>query len=85
MPAGSKGSCKAGTYRCVGVGGGFLVIIGLFFRSACFFLLCAMVVVTLRKVDSGKPFIEYSHPLEAAVLSLSLLLIGPGKHSLDKK
>ncbi len=66
-------------------GGGLLLVLGLFTRPACFFLLSTMVVATLMHVISGDPFVKYSHALEAAILFFSLLFIGPGKISLDEK
>ncbi len=65
--------------------GGLLLLLGLFTRPACFFLLCTMVVATLMHVTKGDPFVKYSHALEAAILFFSLLLIGPGKFSFDEK
>ena len=65
--------------------GGLLLVLGLFTRPACFFLFSTMVVAALMHLNMGDPFVKYSHALEAAILFFSLLLIGPGKHSLDKK
>ena len=65
--------------------GGLLLMLGLFTRPACFFLLNTMIVATLMHVRAGDPFVKYSHALEAAILFFSLLLIGPGKYSLDEK
>jgi putative oxidoreductase len=66
-------------------GGGLLLILGLFTRPACFFLLNTMVVATLMHVTKGHPFVKYSHALESAILFFSLMLIGPGKISLDEQ
>ncbi|MDR4503726.1 MAG: DoxX family protein [Candidatus Scalindua sp.] len=66
-------------------GGGLLLVLGLFTRPACLFLLSTMVVATLMHVKNGDPFIKYSHALESAILFFSLLFIGPGKISLDEK
>jgi putative oxidoreductase len=65
-------------------GGGLLLILGLFTRPACFFLLITMVVATLMHVNGGHPLKKYSHALESAILFFSLMLIGPGKISLDE-
>lgn len=67
------------------VGGGLLLALGLFTRPASFFLLITMIVATLMHVTGGDPFVKYSHALESAILFFSLLLIGPGKYSLDEK
>ncbi len=66
-------------------GGGLLLVMGLFMRPACFFLLITMVVAMLMHIKSGDPFVKYSHALESAILFFSLLFIGPGKISLDEK
>ncbi len=62
-----------------------MLVLGLFTRSACFFLLSTMVVAAQMHLKSGDPFVKYSHALEAAILFFSLLFIGPGKISLDEK
>ena len=64
--------------------GGFLLMLGLFFRPVCVLLLITMLVATTRHVTAGDGFGGYSHALEAAILFFSLLFIGPGKYSLDK-
>ena len=66
-------------------GGGLLLLLGLLTRPACFFLLMTMIVATMMHVGKGDSFVKYSHALEAAILFFSLLLIGPGKLSLDEK
>ena len=65
-------------------GGGLLLAMGLLTRPACFFLLSTMTVATTMHVQSGHPFVKYSHALEAGILFFSLLLIGPGRISLDE-
>jgi putative oxidoreductase len=64
--------------------GGQLLALGLFFRIACFLLLVTMLMAVLVHVSSGDDFNAYSHALESAILFLSLLLIGPGRLSLDQ-
>ncbi len=65
--------------------GGFLILLGFFFRPACILLLLTMLVATTKHMVAGDGFGGYSHALEAAILFLSLLFIGPGKYSLDSK
>jgi len=66
-------------------GGGILLVLGLFTRPACFFLLCTMVVATFMHVSNGDPRQIFSQPLGLAILFFSLLFIGPGKFSLDER
>ena len=65
--------------------GGILLILGFCHRPVCLLLAFTMVVATLTKA-SGKrtDFGAYSHPLEMAVVFVSLAVIGPGKLSIDK-
>jgi len=65
-------------------GGGLLLALGLLTRPACFFLFCTMAVATTMHVSRGDGFQVYSHALEAAILFASLILIGPGRYSLDR-
>ncbi|OHB49781.1 MAG: DoxX family protein [Planctomycetes bacterium GWF2_40_8] len=63
--------------------GGLLLVPGFFTRPACFFLLATMIVATSMHIGKGDPFLKYSHAMEAGILFLSLIFIGPGKYSLD--
>ena len=63
--------------------GGLLLALGFFTRPACFFLLATMIVAMSMHISKGDPFVAYSHAMEAGILFLSLILIGPGKYSLD--
>ena len=63
--------------------GGLLLALGLFTRPACFALLATMIVATSMHIGKGDPFVAYSHAMEAGILFISLILIGPGKYSLD--
>ncbi len=63
--------------------GGLLLVLGFFTRPACFFLLATMIVAASMHISKGDPFVKYSHAMEAGILFLSLILIGPGKYSLD--
>ncbi|MCC9135527.1 DoxX family protein [Pontibacter silvestris] len=65
--------------------GGFFLMLGLFFRPVCILLAFTMVVATLRHVTAGDGFGGYSHALEAGVLFFSMIFVGPGKYSLDRK
>ena len=63
--------------------GGLLLVLGFFTRPACFFLLATMIVAMSMHISKGDPFVAYSHAMEAGILFLSLIFIGPGKYSLD--
>ncbi len=63
--------------------GGMLLALGFFTRPACFFLLATMIVATSMHISKCDPFLKYSHAMEAGILFLSLIFIGPGKYSLD--
>ncbi len=63
--------------------GGILLVLGFYTRPACFFLLATMIVATSMHISRGDPFLNYSHAMEAGILFLSLIFIGPGKYSLD--
>ena len=62
--------------------GGFLLMIGFLFRPACLFLLGTMSTAAAVHFSHGDPFSKASHAIEAGILFLSLLLIGPGKYAL---
>jgi len=69
--------------------GGFLFLIGFAFRPACLFLLFTMSVATIMHFHTVPgSFLEKwevaSHAIELGSLFLSLLLIGPGKFSVDR-
>lgn len=65
--------------------GGFLLVVGLFFRPACLLLLATMAVAAAMHLGRGDAFVTYSRPMEMAVVFLGLLFIGPGRHSVDGK
>jgi putative oxidoreductase len=61
-------------------GGGFLLVLGVAFRPACALLLCTMIVASAKHLAAGDGFGKSSHAIEAGILFLSLLLIGPGAY-----
>ena len=64
--------------------GGIFLILGLFFRPACILLTINMIVATSMHLNRGDGLGIASHAIEAGILFLSLILIGPGKYSLDE-
>jgi putative oxidoreductase len=70
--------------------GGFLLLIGFCFRPACFFLWITMVVATVMHFnttpgDIYDKWVVASHAIELGSVFFSLLLIGPGKFSVDRE
>ncbi len=63
--------------------GGLFLALGLFTRPAVFFMLNTMIVAMAMHLSKGDSFMMYSHALEAGILFLSMILIGPGRFSLD--
>jgi putative oxidoreductase len=64
-------------------GGGLLLLLGLFSRPACLLLICTMIVATKQEFANGGGLNGASHAIEAGIVFLSLLFIGPGTYSLD--
>lgn len=65
--------------------GGIFLALGLFFTPTLIFLLLVMLIATAQGIGVGEAFATYSHSIELAILFVSLLFIGPGYHSLDRK
>jgi putative oxidoreductase len=69
--------------------GGFLLLIGFCFRPACLFLLINMTVATIMHFNTTpgglmEKWFVASHAIELGSVFLSLLLIGPGRFSVDR-
>jgi putative oxidoreductase len=69
--------------------GGMLLLIGFCFRPACLFLVINMAVATIMHFNTtpggfGEKWFVASHAIELGSVFLSLLLIGPGKFSVDR-
>jgi putative oxidoreductase len=65
--------------------GGICLILGFFFRPACMFLAVTMAVAASMHFGKGEGLQGASHALEDGIMFLSLIFIGPGKYSIDKK
>lgn len=65
--------------------GGICIILGLFFRPACMLLTITMAVAAIMHIRKGDGLNVASHAIEGGIVFLSLILIGPGKYSIDKK
>ena len=67
-----------------GVGGLFLIL-GIFFRPVNILLVITMIIATLFHLGKGDGIGGASHAIELAIVFFSLIFIGPGKYSMDKK
>ena len=65
--------------------GGICLILGLFLRPACILMTIAMLVAAASHLNRGEGLGGASHAIEVGIVFLSLILIGPGKYSLDEK
>ncbi len=67
--------------------GGSLVVLGLLFRPATFFLSFTMLTAFLLRLKQNagfENFAEYAYPLSLFCIYSALLFIGPGKFAFDK-
>ena len=65
--------------------GGICLILGFFLRPACILLTITMLVAAASHLNRGEGLGGAAHALKAGTVFLSLILIGPGKYSLDEK
>jgi putative oxidoreductase len=64
--------------------GGLLLLLGLLSRPACLLMFFNMVVAASFHLGKGDGLGIASHAIEVGIVFLSLVLIGPGKYSLDE-
>lgn len=64
--------------------GGLFLILGLFFRPSCIFLLFTMIVAAMSHFAGGDGIMDASHAIELAFVFAGLFILGPGKYSVDK-
>jgi putative oxidoreductase len=65
--------------------GGFLLILGLFFRPVNILLVINMVVAALVHFNKGDGWEGAAHPIELAIVFFGLIFIGAGKYSVDRR
>ena len=65
--------------------GGFLLVLGLFFRPVNMLLAFTMLIAALVHFGKGEGVMGASHAIEVGIVFFSLIFIGPGKYSVDKK
>lgn len=65
--------------------GGFLLLLGLFFRPVNMALVFTMIIAALVHFGKGDGIGGASHAIELGIVFFSLIFIGPGRYSVDKK
>lgn len=65
--------------------GGLFLALGLFFKPTLGLLTIVMAVAAYSHIAAGDGFTETSHSIELAIVFISLLFIGPGEMSIDRK
>jgi putative oxidoreductase len=65
--------------------GGFLLIVGLFFRPVLILLTFTMIIAALVMLGKGNGLKGASQAIELGIVFFALIFIGPGKYSVDKK
>lgn len=65
--------------------GGALLALGLATRPAAAAMAFTMLVAVANHVADGGAFRSWSHAAEVGVVFLALILLGPGKYSLDAR
>jgi len=66
-------------------GGGLCLIFGFLFGPATFLMAVTMAVAALHHFSRGDGLSGASHAIENGIVLFSLIFIGPGRYSLDKK
>ena len=62
--------------------GGLFLVLGVFVRPFSFLMLCVMVVATSMHVSQNADFATVSHPIEAGIVFLALMVAGGGDFGL---
>ncbi len=70
---------------CAEFFGGILIVLGLFYRLACAFLIINLGVAFISQMIGDKGLMKASQSFEDAFSFLAALFIGPGKYSIDEK
>jgi putative oxidoreductase len=70
---------------CAEFFGGLCLLLGLFTRSAALFMAMTMAVAAIMHLSQGDSIAVASHAIEDGVVFLSLILIGAGSYSLDRR
>ena len=65
--------------------GGFLLLLGLFFRPVNMLLVFTMLIAALVHLNKDEGIMGASHAIELGIVFFGLIFIGPGKYSVDGK
>ena len=65
--------------------GGLLLVLGIAVRPAAFFMTITMAVATSMHLRKGEGLQMASHAVEAGIVFVSLLVMGPGHYRLGAK
>jgi putative oxidoreductase len=65
--------------------GGVLLVLGLATRPAALALVATMAVAVRMHADAGQGWSGYSHALEDGIAFLAIVILGPGRYSLDAR
>ncbi|MEM8965779.1 MAG: DoxX family protein [Bacteroidota bacterium] len=71
-----------GFAECVG---GLCLMLGILWVPALLLLIATMIVATAMHIGNSDSYGRISHPLEAGIVFIALLVTGPGKHRISKK
>jgi putative oxidoreductase len=67
------------------LGGGICLILGLAVRPACLLMLATMVVAARYHLAAGDGLDGAAHAIESGIVFLALVIVGPGRFSIDRK
>ena len=66
-------------------GGGICLLLGFATRPAALLMAFTMSMAALHHLKAGDGIMTASHAIECGTTFLAIILLGPGKYSLDKK
>ncbi len=89
LPAGYLAVAFGFAAMAAELGGGLLLVAGKYHRSACLALAVTMAVAFSTKLESVSGFHNFADkagwPLELLIVSVALLVTGPGRYALDRE
>ena len=65
--------------------GGLMLVLGLWTRAVCIPLIFTMLMAAWQHLSKGDGLGKASHAIEAGFLFIGLMLIGPGRFSIDER